>query len=197
VGSVSLPDAVRVLERGWLSSNNVVCLGDAGQASVIDTGYGSHADQTVALVSAAIGGRTLSQIACTHLHSDHCGGVAALTRAYPSAGVWIPPGEAGLVREWDAERLSYAATGQLCERFRYDSLLEPGSAWIAGTLSWQVLAAPGHDPHSVILYEPHWELLVSADALWENGFGVVFPAIEGVDAFGEVRDTLNLIAGLR
>lgn len=56
---------------------------------------------------------------------------------------------------------------------------------------------PGHDPHSIILFEPERRLLISADALWENGFGVVFPEIEGEDAFEEVALTLNVIEALQ
>jgi hypothetical protein len=43
---------------------------------------------------------------------------------------------------------------------------------------------------------PPVAVLVSADALWERGFGVVFPELDGVDAFDEVSATLDLIAAL-
>jgi glyoxylase-like metal-dependent hydrolase (beta-lactamase superfamily II) len=39
-------------------------------------------------------------------------------------------------------------------------------------------------------------LLLSADALWENGFGVVFPELDGAEAFTEVAQTLDLIESL-
>jgi glyoxylase-like metal-dependent hydrolase (beta-lactamase superfamily II) len=187
---------MRVFERGWLSSNNVLCASES-DAGLIDTGYGSHATQTVAMVEAALGGRSLRQIGCTHLHSDHCGGVAALHARFPSATVLIPPGEADRVARWDEDALSYRATGQDCPRFTFHGLLRPGDDWRVGGFVWRVLAAPGHDPHSVVLYEPDHEVLVSADALWEHGFGVVFPAIEGLDAFAEVSDTLDVIESLK
>jgi glyoxylase-like metal-dependent hydrolase (beta-lactamase superfamily II) len=57
-------------------------------------------------------------------------------------------------------------------------------------------SAPGHDPHSVVLFNEEDRILISADALWENGFGVVFPEIEGVSAFDEVEQTLNIIENL-
>ena len=38
------------------------------------------------------------------------------------------------------------------------------------------------------------QLLISADALWENGFGVVFPELEGVSAFDDVRATLDRLS---
>jgi glyoxylase-like metal-dependent hydrolase (beta-lactamase superfamily II) len=191
----ALPDGVVVLERGWLSSNNVVILGE-GTAAVVDTGYATHAEQTVDLIRAALRGRTLSTIANTHLHSDHCGGNAALQKAFPSALIRIPPGQAAAVKAWDAVALTFEPTGQSCPRFRWQEILRPGSDVILGDMCWQVHAAPGHDPHSVILFEPRTRCLVSADALWENGFGVVFPELEGVEAFDEVRGTLALIDDL-
>jgi len=39
-------------------------------------------------------------------------------------------------------------------------------------------------------------VLISADALWENGFGVVFPELEGDDAFAQVAATLDVIEKL-
>jgi glyoxylase-like metal-dependent hydrolase (beta-lactamase superfamily II) len=47
-----------------------------------------------------------------------------------------------------------------------------------------------------VLYCEAEGVLASADALWENGFGVVFPELEGLAAFDAVRATLQMIAGL-
>jgi glyoxylase-like metal-dependent hydrolase (beta-lactamase superfamily II) len=75
--------------------------------------------------------------------------------------------------------------------------LHAGQILRLASLNWEVHAAPGHDPHSVILFEPIHQILISADALWANGFGVVFPELEGVDAFHEVAQTLDLIESLK
>lgn len=191
-----LPAGITVFERGWLSSNNILFLGE-GHAALVDTGYVTHADQTVALVRHALAGQALNLLVNTHLHSDHCGGNAALQRAYPELVTMIPPGLAQAVATWDTTALTYEPTGQSCERFSFDATLSPGTNIRLGRNFWQVHAAPGHDPHSVVLFEPHSGVLVSADALWENGFGVVFPELEGVCAFGEVAATLDLIESLR
>nr|WP_283254145.1 MBL fold metallo-hydrolase [Ramlibacter paludis] len=191
-----LPQGVAVHERGWLSANLIVLQGAQGTA-VVDTGYVTHSDQTLALVRGALGDRPLDVIVNTHLHSDHCGGNAALQAAYPKARTFIPPGLAAHVRDWDPVALSYEPTGQKCPPFRIDGTLLPGSEVRLGDLAWQVHAAPGHDPHSVVLFEPHSRALLSADALWENGFGVVFPELEGEQAFNEVAATLDLIASLQ
>jgi glyoxylase-like metal-dependent hydrolase (beta-lactamase superfamily II) len=69
-----------------------------------------------------------------------------------------------------------------------------GDSLRLGGLDWDVLAAPGHDPHMVMLFNDDERLLISADALWENGFGAIFPEIEGESGFDEQRGALELIA---
>lgn len=198
---VSLPQehlnalGITVFERGWLSSNNILLTG-GHEAALIDTGYATHADLTVELVRQALGARPLARILNTHLHSDHCGGNAALQAAWPDSRIAIPPGLAHAVRAWDAVELSHAPTGQQCPRFVADELLTPGTPLSLGGLAWEVLAAQGHDPHAVILFQPGHRILISADALWANGFGVVFPELEDESGFDEVRATLKLIESL-
>ena len=196
----ALPPEMTVLERGWLSANNIVFRGADnrldGGAAVVDTGYCTHAAQTVALIDAALQGQPLERIFNTHLHSDHCGGNAALQAAWPGVRTAVPPGHLAQVQGWDAYALSYTPTGQQCPRFRADAALLPGTEVQLGVRLWQVHAAPGHDPHSIVLFEPQDALLISADALWENGFGVVFPELEGEAAFAEVAATLDLIERL-
>lgn len=186
-----------VLERGWLSSNNVLihARGDEAGAVLVDSGHVAHAEQTVALVTHALKGEPLSRIVNTHLHSDHCGGNASLQRVF-GAPVFVPPGQAEAVRRWDEEALSYTPTGQRCERFELHGVLSPGETLQAGGRRFEVLAAPGHDPESVVLFDAANGLLISADALWENGFGVVFPELEGEQAFDDVGAVLDMIERL-
>jgi glyoxylase-like metal-dependent hydrolase (beta-lactamase superfamily II) len=196
MASLHLPAGVTVLERGWLSSNNIVIKG-LDQCTLIDSGYCTHSDQTLLLVESALQGRPLDLLLNTHLHSDHVGGNAALQARYPAVQTLIPPGHAQYVAAWDTEKLTYKPTGQNCPQFRFDATLQPGAEVHLGDLAWQVHAAPGHDSHSVILFEPISRTLVSADALWERGFGVVFPELDGDDAFHEVAQTLDVIEALK
>ena len=192
---ITLPAGVTVFERGWLSANNVLML-DEHTAALVDSGYVSHQAQTLALVEHALQGRALDQLANTHLHSDHCGGNQALQARYPNMQTWIPPGLAREIQAWRDDALSYKPTGQSCPAFTFTGLLQPGESHRWGNMDWEVHAAPGHDPHSVILFAPEHRLLMSADALWQNGFGVVFPELVGIDAFDEVGQTLDLIERL-
>jgi glyoxylase-like metal-dependent hydrolase (beta-lactamase superfamily II) len=195
--SVAL-EGLSVFERGWLSSNNVLLhgRGDGEPAVLVDASHCLHGAQTVALVRHALRpGEMLAQVVNTHLHSDHCGGNAALQRAF-GARVVIPPGEADAVARWDEDALSYRATGQRMERFAHDALMRPGESLQVGARRWTAFAAPGHDPHSLLLFDARDGVLISADALWANGFGVVFPELDGERAFDDVAAVLDLIERL-
>ncbi|MBJ7309390.1 MBL fold metallo-hydrolase [Rugamonas sp. CCM 8940] len=189
-----LPDSIRVFERGWLSSNNVLLLG-RDDTALIDSGYKIHAAQTLELVRHGLAGRPLDRLLNTHLHSDHCGGNAILQQHF-GCHTAIPVAEAAKVRDWDAEALSFKATGQQCDRFGFDATIAPGDVLTLAGMEWQALGAPGHDPHSLIFYCPQERLLISADALWENGFGIIFPELAGESGFAEEIATLDLIATL-
>lgn len=190
-----LPANLRVFERGWLSSNNILFHDDEQSATLVDTGYVSHGEQTHALVKGALGGRRLERIINTHLHSDHCGGNALLQQRF-GARIFIPPGHADAVAHWDEDALTYRATGEECPRFMHDGLVQSGQALTLGGEQWQVHAAPGHDPHSIVLWNAAARVLISADALWEHGFGAIFPEIEGDSGFAEQRAILELIEEL-
>ena len=193
--SFLLPDDIHVFERGWLSSNNI--LFDDGKTSwLVDSGYSTHSAQTLALVSSRLGARPLDVLINTHLHSDHCGGNRALQDKYPSLITQIPSGQAEHVKSWDAAALTYDVTGQQCPQFSYSQTLTPPTSIRLGLHSWDIYSAPGHDPDAVLLFEPSRRILISGDALWENGFGVVFPELEGANAFDQVLATLKLIESL-
>ncbi len=66
-----------------------------------------------------------------------------------------------------------------------------------GGLDWQALAVPGHDMEALAYYNPERRLLISGDALWENGFGVIFPELLGeADGLASTRATLEMLARL-
>jgi glyoxylase-like metal-dependent hydrolase (beta-lactamase superfamily II) len=192
---MQLPATMRVFERGWLSANNILFIGRDG-TTLVDSGYVTHAPQTLAVVRHALGDRPLDRIVNTHLHSDHCGGNALLKDAFGSR-IAIPLSEADKVRRWDEDALSYRATGQQCARFGFDETVSPGDVLAMGELRWQALGAPGHDPHALLFWCEEEGLLIAGDALWQNGFGVIFPELAGEPGFGEVRATLDVIASLR
>ena len=194
--TTALPAGVHFVERDWLSSNQVLLV-EGDQATVIDTGYVKHAPATVAIVSHLLEqtGTRLARIVNTHLHSDHCGGNRALADAF-GARIAVPEASFDDVVHWDEAALTFAATGQRCDRFTATEAIAPGDWLTMGGLKWQALAAPGHDPKSLIFHCPEARALISADALWRQGFGVIFPEIEGESGFAEQQAVLELIADL-
>ena len=192
---MKLPQGIRVLERGWLSCNNIL-LDDTGSATLVDSGYGAHAQQTLALLDQALSGTRLGHLVNTHCHSDHIGGNAAIRRRH-ACRVSIPEGEAPLIDAWDEAALILSIADQRAERFDYDATITPGEILRMGGFDWQAITAPGHDNHALMYWCADERILISGDALWENGFGVVFPHLFGDErAFEVVRTTLDRIAAL-
>ena len=105
----------------------------------------------------------------------------------------IPPGQSALVKEWEAFGLFYTPTDQICPQCGFDQPLQVGTTIQLGLQNWEIHAAGGNDPHAVVFFEPVSRILISADATWQNGFCVMFPELEGIDAFNEVAATLDLI----
>jgi glyoxylase-like metal-dependent hydrolase (beta-lactamase superfamily II) len=192
-----LPPGIEVFERGWLSANNIFHFGD-GDVALVDSGYYAHSSLTVELVGNALKKHalpSLDKIVNTHLHSDHCGGNATLAKNF-DCEILIPAAEDRAVADWNENELSYQNLGQECPRFTHHGLLVPGQEILLGRYVWQILSAPGHDPHSIMLYQAEHGILISADALWEEGFGVIFPELWGEPGFEEVAQTLDLIESL-
>lgn len=192
-----LPPGIEVFERGWLSANNIFHHGEE-DVSLVDSGYYAHQNLTLDLITSALkrhGLLKLNKLVNTHLHSDHCGGNAAIAKTF-NCDVLIPSAEDLAVKSWDSALLSYDNLGQECPQFLHHGLLVPSQEILLGRYLWKVLAAPGHDPHSIMLYQADHRILISADALWEEGFGVIFPELWGEAGFEEVAQTLDLIETL-
>lgn len=186
---------LRVIERNWLSANQIVFYDSDQDGSVVDTGYIKHQQMTLALVREALGGRHLKRIINTHLHADHCGGNALLSRTY-QAEIFLPIASFRAAQLWDPLAEDYSSVAQRCERFIPNHALIPGSRLSLGAREWEVHSAPGHDPNSIILFDPSEKILISADALWEQGFGIIFPEIDNQSGFSEQAAILNHIEQL-
>lgn len=190
-----LPAGLHFFERGWLSSN-AIFLDDGFSSVLIDTGYVTHSSLLLTFLSRHLHGRSLDTLVNTHVHSDHCGGNLAVQSHFLEVKTFIPSGLFEVVRFWNKNLLSFEATGQTCPRFQVDSQLRPGDVYKWASFHWEVHASPGHDHDALLFFNPEHRILISADALWANGFGVVFPEICGGTGFAEVSSTLDLIEKL-
>ena len=191
---LQLPKTLTFFERGWLSSNSLLAKGS--DTVLIDSGYHTHAAFMGNLLDAALAGEPLHRLYNTHLHSDHCGGNAYLQQRYSALVTSIPTDGVVQANEWQLQNETYERVGQSCPAFAVSALHKAGDTVEFGHLEWQVLASPGHDPDSVLFFCDDLKILISADALWENGFGVLFPLLEGKAAFTDQENTLTLIESL-
>jgi len=192
----SLPPSIRVIVRGMLNCNQVVLLAP-GDNVLIDSGYCTHRERTLELLAGPLGldGEPLERLINTHCHTDHMGGNAAVASAH-GCRITIPAGEAKNVDPWTAETGSTGLFDHKADPFHFDDTLAPGDRFDAGGFEWHVHAAPGHDMEALMFFEPRHRILVSGDALWEDGMGIVWPEPGANAAIESSLETLARIERL-
>ncbi len=134
----------------WDVDNNVWLVGDDNEVVVIDAAH--SADPIVA----AVGGRAVRGIACTHGHNDHVTVAPELSERL-DAPILLHPGDDVL---WDMTHPGV----------RHEDLADDSRIAVGGT-EIRVLHAPGHSPGSVCLYLPEAGQLFSGDTLFAGGPG--------------------------
>ncbi|MFC9244238.1 MBL fold metallo-hydrolase [Streptomyces sp. NPDC057136] len=135
----------------WDVDNNVWIVGDDTEAVVIDAAHDAAA------IEAALDGRTLRAIICTHAHNDHIDAAPALAAA-TGAPILLHPDDLPL---WKQTHPGRAPDGELADGQELE---------IAG-LRLQVLHTPGHAPGAVCLYAPELGTVFTGDTLFQGGPG--------------------------
>ncbi|MER5685236.1 MBL fold metallo-hydrolase [Streptomyces sp. NPDC002205] len=135
----------------WDVDNNVWIVGDDTEAIVIDAAHDAAA------IEAALGGRTLRAIVCTHAHNDHIDAAPDLADA-TGAPILLHPDDLPLWKQTHPHRTPDA------------ELAEGQELGIAGT-TLQVLHTPGHAPGAVCLYAPELATVFTGDTLFQGGPG--------------------------
>ncbi len=135
----------------WDVDNNVWLVGDDDEVVVIDAAHDGAA------IVAAIGGRRLVALICTHAHDDHID-AAGDVRDATSSPVWLHPDDRML---WDAV---YPQVGP-------DHDLDDGQIVTVAGIELHALHTPGHSPGSTCLYAPELGAVFSGDTLFRGGPG--------------------------
>jgi len=191
-----LPPQLHVFVRDWLSANNVLLRSRDGHV-LVDSGYVRHAPLTLALIASAqgIGDAPLARLVNTHCHSDHIGGNAAIRARY-GCPIALPECELAIIEVWDEKTLLLGYCDQRADRFGADEIIRAGETHTWGDLEWRAHAAPGHDMGALVFHNPEHGILISGDALWENGYGLVMPPEVDAAALPAARATLEMLGRL-
>ncbi|MEM9593339.1 MAG: MBL fold metallo-hydrolase [Acidobacteriota bacterium] len=197
-----LPPGLHFLERGWFSANHVLLTGGEGPA-LVDTGHFRDLEATeAALRSAGVHPEELQVIVNTHCHADHWGGDRHLLER---SGADFACGEdtADLFTRRDLRAMWLDYFGGEGRYYDLDQLppkihrtFTPGETVELGAFRFEVLAAPGHAPDSIALFEREHAVLISADALMEGDCGVLNVAVHGEGVVEQALDTVARFRGL-
>lgn len=131
--------------------NNVWIVGDDHECVVLDCAHDAAA------IVAAVGGRRLSAIVCTHAHNDHINAAAEVAEHF-DAPIWLHPDDTML---WEA----------VYPDRRVDAPLTPGQRFSVGGIDLNVIHTPGHSPGGCCLHLPGEGVLFSGDTLFNGGPG--------------------------
>lgn len=134
----------------WDVDNNIWVVGDDREVVVIDAAH------QAAPIIAAVAGRQVRAILCTHAHNDHINVATELAEAL-HAPIRLHPADEVL---WSA----------LYPETRYEALADHERIPVAGG-EIEVLHTPGHSPGAVSLYLPSEHTVFTGDTLFSGGPG--------------------------
>lgn len=155
--------------------NNVWLVGDDEEVLIVDAAHDA------ATILAAVGGRRVVGIVCTHSHNDHVNAVQALLPSIDGP-VYLHPADTML---WEVVNADVP----------FSPLADGDRIAIAGTEA-EVIHTPGHSPGGVCVYLPELGVLLSGDTLFHGGPGATgrsfsdFPTI-----LGSIRERLLTLPG--
>ncbi|KAA0965712.1 MBL fold metallo-hydrolase [Sporosarcina sp. ANT_H38] len=164
---------------------------------LIDTGFGSEAEETEQLIKkVGVSPEELYLIVNTHYHSDHVGGNFHLQKNYGvkiAAHKW----EADLINSNDIEACSSEWLDQPVEPYRVDIMLSDNDEINTGSKILKVLHTPGHTLGHISLYEPEEEILICGDLFHKNDIGWLNIFREGIGSIQRSIESLDRLSLLR
>ena len=179
--------AFRFFQRTFPSANMILVEGT--RPLLIDSGFGSDIDDTVALLKrAGVDPRDLQMVANTHHHCDHVGGNHGLQTRY-GVQIGAQRWEGTMVNRRDREACSAEWLVQPIQPYTVDVFLDDGDVIDTGDVQVQVIHTPGHTLGHLCYYADG--VLIAGDAFhgddvaWINVFreggGAIYRLLESLD----------------
>lgn len=133
----------------------------------------------------------LKYILCTHAHFDHIAGVGRLKGRFPEAKIAVGLEDSAALND---ERLSLAAYfGSPFYPCVADEELKNGDVVTVGSLSFNIISAPGHTVGGVLYYEKEQGVLFTGDTLFKGSVGRTdFPGGSSVVLMNTLKKIKNL-----
>lgn len=160
----------------WDVDNNVWLVGDDREVVVVDAAHDADA------VVAAVNGRRVVAIVCTHAHDDHVNQAPELADRL-GAPILLNPAEAPL---WELTHPDRGPDGELSD----------GQVITAGGIELRALLTPGHSPGSTCLYVPELGTVLTGDTLFQGGPGATGRSFSSYDTIlDSIRGRLLTLPG--
>ncbi|MFD5080189.1 MBL fold metallo-hydrolase [Streptomyces sp. NPDC058371] len=131
--------------------NNVWLVGDDEEVLVVDAAHDASA------ITAAVAGRRVTAVVCTHGHDDHIGAAVEVAET-AGALVLLHPAEQEL---WETVHPGRKPDGELSD----------GALLTVAGIEVQVIHTPGHSWGSCSLYAPFLDAVFTGDTLFHGGPG--------------------------
>jgi glyoxylase-like metal-dependent hydrolase (beta-lactamase superfamily II) len=153
-------------------------LADTGDGYVlIDCGVGIEPEAIVREIERdGLDPRQIRHAVVTHGHADHSGGAAYFQRNYGAQVIcseltapMLGNADEDAIGLTEARRNGVYPANYTFSGCRPDKVVTDGEVLKIGTLTFEIVAAPGHSRDMICIYVPEFDTLFSSDLVFEGG----------------------------
>ena len=174
---MNITSDIHFIEGRDMDSNMYLILESNNDMTLVDTGHDENRRYLFEYI-AKIGcdPANIKNVILTHVHIDHCGGLAWLVKKYAPA-VSVCEIEAYAIEEGDLEITLAGMMRGYLDPVHVDRQLKDEEILAIGDHEFEIHVTPGHTKGSICLHDRQNKILISGDTVFaDGGFGRVdFP----------------------